>query len=65
MAQARGWTEAGLRQALGVVAALNADVKGAAADPAFALEMAIRRIGEARAHSQRSRAGQPTAARLG
>jgi DNA polymerase-3 subunit delta len=46
--QARGWTEAGLRQALNVVAELNADVKGAAADPAFALELAVRRIGAAR-----------------
>jgi DNA polymerase III subunit delta len=48
-AQARGWTEAGLRRALAVVATLNADVKGAAADPAFALELAVRRIGAARA----------------
>ena len=47
--QARGWTEPGLRQALGVVAALNADVKGAAVDPDFALEAAVRRIGSARA----------------
>jgi DNA polymerase-3 subunit delta len=47
--QARGWNAAGLRQALGVVATLNADVKGAAADPAFALELAVRRIGAARA----------------
>jgi DNA polymerase-3 subunit delta len=46
--QARGWTEAGLRQALGVVASLNADVKGAAADPSYALEVAVRRIGAAR-----------------
>jgi DNA polymerase-3 subunit delta len=46
--QARGWTEAGLRQALNVVATLNADVKGAAADPSFALELAVRRIGAAR-----------------
>ena len=46
--QARGWTEAGLREALGVVATLNADVKGAAADPGFALELAVRRIGTAR-----------------
>jgi DNA polymerase-3 subunit delta len=49
--QARGWSEAGLRQALAVVATLNADVKGAAADPAFALELAVRRIGAARATS--------------
>ena len=47
--QGRGWSEAGLRQALGVVATLNADVKGAAVDPGFALEQAVRRIGSARA----------------
>jgi DNA polymerase III subunit delta len=52
-AQARGWTEAGLRQALGVVAALNADVKGAAVDPAFALELAVRRISAARSAVRR------------
>jgi DNA polymerase-3 subunit delta len=46
--QARGWTEAGLRQALNVVATLNADVKGVAADPSYALEIAVRRIGAAR-----------------
>jgi DNA polymerase-3 subunit delta len=51
-AQARGWTEAGLREALGVVASLNADVKGAAADPAFALELAVRRIGAARSSTR-------------
>ncbi len=47
--QGRGWSEDGLRQALGVVAELNADVKGAAADPGFALELAVRRLGLARA----------------
>ncbi|HEY0494337.1 MAG TPA: DNA polymerase III subunit delta [Kutzneria sp.] len=47
--QAGGWTEPGLRSALGVVAALNADVKGAAADPAYALESAVRKIAAARA----------------
>jgi DNA polymerase-3 subunit delta len=47
--QGRGWTEAGLRQALSVVATLNADVKGAAVDPGFALETAVRRLGAARA----------------
>ncbi len=46
--QARGWDEAGLRHALGVVAELNADVKGVAADPSYALERAVRRIGAAR-----------------
>jgi len=39
--QARGWTEAGLRQALTVVADLNADVKGEAVDRAYALERAV------------------------
>jgi DNA polymerase-3 subunit delta len=39
--QARGWSEDGLARALGVVAALNADVKGNAASPDFALEQAI------------------------
>jgi DNA polymerase-3 subunit delta len=47
-AQARGWTEDGLRRALGVVATLNADVKGEAVDPAYALERAVRLIGAAR-----------------
>ena len=47
--QAGGWTEPGLRSALRVVADLNADVKGAAADPAYALEAAVRRIAAARA----------------
>ncbi len=47
--QARGWSEPGLRRALGVVATLNADVKGAAVDPGWALEHAIRRLGAARA----------------
>lgn len=55
-AQARGWSEAGLRTALGVVADLNADVKGAAADPAYALENAVRRIAAARTPAT-SRAG--------
>lgn len=46
--QARGWSEAGLRQALTVVAAVNADVKGVAADPSYALEQAIRKLAAAR-----------------
>ena len=48
-AQSRGWTEAGLRQALGIVADVNADVKGAAVDTHYALERAIRGIAAARA----------------
>jgi hypothetical protein len=35
------------------VATLNADVKGAAVDPAYALELAVRRIGAARAATRR------------
>lgn len=49
LSQARGWSEPGLRSALAVVAELNADVKGVAADPAYALERAIARLREARA----------------
>ncbi len=47
--QARGWTEPGLRRALGVVADLNADVKGVAADPGYAIERAIGQLSAARA----------------
>jgi DNA polymerase-3 subunit delta len=47
--QARGWTEAGLLRAMRVVAALNADVKGEAVDPDYALEKAVRLISAARA----------------
>ena len=46
--QMRGWSEPGLRRALGVVALLNADVKGVAADPSYALERAVRRLAAAR-----------------
>lgn len=46
--QIQGWTEAGLQRALGIVATLNADVKGNAADPAYALESAVRRVAAAR-----------------
>jgi DNA polymerase III subunit delta len=48
MSQARGWSEPGLRRALGVVAELNADVKGVAVDPGYALERAIGRLRAAR-----------------
>jgi DNA polymerase-3 subunit delta len=47
--QSRGWSETGVRHALRAVALLNADVKGEAADPAWALERAVRRLGQARA----------------
>lgn len=42
--QVRGWSEPGVRQALGVVAGLNADVKGAAASGEYALERAVRQL---------------------
>jgi DNA polymerase-3 subunit delta len=57
-AQSRGWSIEGLQQALGVVADLNADVKGAAASPDYALERAVRRIVTIRSETGRgSRAG--------
>ncbi|WP_067544382.1 DNA polymerase III subunit delta [Nocardia crassostreae] len=43
-AQSRGWTAASIGQALQVVAALNADVKGGAADTNYALEHALAQI---------------------
>jgi DNA polymerase III subunit delta len=50
-AQSRGGSEPGVRRAFGVVATLNADVKGEAADPSYALERAVRRLAEARTGS--------------
>jgi DNA polymerase-3 subunit delta len=50
-AQARGWDQAGLADAMQVVAGLNADVKGVAADADYALERAVLRI--IAAHSRR------------
>lgn len=48
-AQVRGWTPETIGSALGVVAELNADVKGAAADADYAVERAVRRVLELRA----------------
>jgi DNA polymerase-3 subunit delta len=42
--QARGWDPSGLADAMSVVALLNADVKGVAADADYALERAVLRI---------------------
>jgi DNA polymerase III subunit delta len=42
--QARGWDGPGLAEAMSVVALLNADVKGVAADADYALERAVLRI---------------------
>lgn len=43
-AQARGWDQGGLADAMQVVAGLNADVKGVAADADYALERAVLKI---------------------
>lgn len=47
-AQARGWDQASLARAIGVVAIADADIKGAADDAGFALERAILAIASAR-----------------
>jgi DNA polymerase III subunit delta len=47
-AQARGWRPAGIALAMAAVAVVNADVKGAAPDPNYALERAVLRLVEAR-----------------
>ncbi|WP_461480146.1 DNA polymerase III subunit delta [Mycobacterium sp. HUMS_1102779] len=44
--QARRWSRDSVATAMKVVAALNADVKGAAADADYALESAVRRVAE-------------------
>jgi DNA polymerase-3 subunit delta len=44
LAQSRAWTPEGLAEAMQVVAEVNADVKGAAADFDYALERAVLRI---------------------
>jgi DNA polymerase-3 subunit delta len=44
--QARRWSRTSVAEAMRLVAALNADVKGAAADADYALESAVRRVAE-------------------
>lgn len=44
--QARGWSRDMVATAMRLVAALNADVKGAAADADYALEAAVRKVAE-------------------
>jgi DNA polymerase-3 subunit delta len=46
--QARAWSEEGLGHAVRAVATADAEVKGQAADAAYALERMILRIGAAR-----------------
>ncbi|HTY73829.1 MAG TPA: DNA polymerase III subunit delta [Actinomycetes bacterium] len=47
--QLRGWTPDGLSDAIRAVATADADVKGAASDPGYALERAVVAVTEARA----------------
>lgn len=42
--QSRGWSRAALTESMGIVARLNAEVKGAAADPDYAIERAALEI---------------------
>jgi DNA polymerase-3 subunit delta len=49
--QARRWSRDKVASAIRVVAALNADVKGAAADADYALESAVRKVAELAAQS--------------
>lgn len=44
--QSRRWSRDSVAEAMRLVATLNADVKGAAADPDYALESAVRRVAE-------------------
>jgi DNA polymerase III subunit delta len=44
--QARRWSRASVAEAMRLVATLNADVKGAAADADYALEAAVRKVAE-------------------
>ena len=45
----RGWTSESVGQAMQIVAVLNADVKGGAADADYALESAVGRVASLRA----------------
>jgi len=51
--QARRWSRDSVAEAIRLVAALNAEVKGAAADADYALERAVRRVAELAAGGQR------------
>ena len=46
--QSRGWNPDGLATAMRVVARLNAEVKGVAADPGYALERAVLEVAAAK-----------------
>jgi DNA polymerase-3 subunit delta len=49
--QARRWSRESVAEAIRVVAALNGDVKGVAADADYALETAVRKVAELAAGS--------------
>ena len=51
--QSRRWSREGVATAIRLVAALNADVKGAAADADYALEAAVRQVAELAAAGRR------------
>jgi DNA polymerase-3 subunit delta len=53
MGQSKGWHPAGLADAMQIVADVNADVKGVAADPDYALERAVLRLARAHRHHGR------------
>ncbi len=46
--QLRGWSEAGIARSMSALAVADADIKGAAADPVYALERAVVVISQAR-----------------
>lgn len=51
--QARGWDGPGLTRAMALVADVNADVKGVAADPSYALERATVELAALAGHARR------------
>jgi DNA polymerase III subunit delta len=51
--QARGWDAPGLTRAMSLVADVNADVKGVAADPSYALERATVELAALAGHARR------------
>ena len=53
LAQSRGWHPAGIAAAMQIVADVNADVKGVAADPDYALERAVLNLAKAHRHADR------------
>ena len=63
--QSRGWTDAAVASAMATVATLNADVKGAAVDPAYALETAVRTLVDTRAGGSRRPGGSAAGRRSG